>query len=307
MHYGQNAANGDKIQAIDEEARKPTLTVMLPTCNDGWRLGQQLAAIVPQLRECDQLVCVVQGDPAIPLVLQSCYRRPQDVWEWHQRPMGVCQAYNHCAERSAGQWLIGASGNDEWQPGVVTAWLDAARRWPEAKVMFGHVTPVQRYSWLPETGFVNSQSLPGIWLHEGWKTHGAAAFLRRDAWGKGYIPSLEWMADHYQTFILALRHGCVDLQHHVSHVNFLPGLYSQQHDDPAAYNRAMAAQWAEWCLPEYDDVRPLGMLFQKMTGWFQLKPIPEATEGGAIKDNLHRQVSDGQHGQFGLHRMENVG
>jgi hypothetical protein len=133
--------------------------------------------------------------------------------------------------------------------------------------MFGHIHGADRMKWGEGTSFIEKHQLPIIWKAEGWKTHGAAVFIRRDVWGKGYVPAIEWMADHVQTLLLAMRWGCVDLMHRISRVNFLPGGFSQAHADDVRYNAAIRATKREVELPEYDDIRASINLFHALTGW----------------------------------------
>ena len=249
----------------------PTLSVLLPCKDDRWRLGTQLEAILKQLRPCDELILLADGSDARTRWVMDQFTEPQIKRFSNAEPSGVCGAYNQCAALARGEWLLGASGNDEVQPGAVSSWLSAAQRFPEARVMFGHIHGWERKPWLPDTGEVLPGWLPAIWLAEGWKTHGAACFLRRDVWGKGYLPELAWFADHFQSMVLTWRYGCVDLHAYISRVNFLPDGFSQSHGDKEKYNRAIRACREEFAKPEYDDVRRHGEVFDKITGWLKEK------------------------------------
>ena len=137
------------LSAEDEHDIKvgtlPTLSVLLPTYNDRWRLGTQIEAIVPQLRPVDELVILVQAADGTQEFLRTRFRQPNVRWVFGPDPLGVCQAYNLAASMARGTWVIGASGNDEWQAGTLNAWLDAATRWPEARVMCGFTHPFESH------------------------------------------------------------------------------------------------------------------------------------------------------------------
>ena len=261
------------LSAEDEHDIKvgtlPTLSVLLPTYNDRWRLGTQIEAIVPQLRPVDELVILVQAADGTQEFLRSRFRQENVRWVFGPDPLGVCQAYNLAASMARGTWVIGASGNDEWQAGTLNAWLDAATRWPEARVMCGFTHPFSRMKWLPGTGFCTPADLIFVRHAEGWKTHGAAVFLRRDVWGRGYVPEIEWMADHVQCLLLAMRWGCVDLHHYCSLVTNREGSYCHGHNTNELYNAAIRATRREAYSEEWADIREMVRLYDETTGWLK--------------------------------------
>lgn len=246
---------------------QPTLSVLLPTAGDRGRLLVQLDAIVPQLIDGDELILLNDGADVLTDTIADLFPRANIVRLRTDRPSGVCKAYNRCAAAATKSWVLGASGNDEVQPGALELWRSAARAWPEARVMFGHIVDWKMKPWLPETGFVHAGWLPAIWLDQGWQTHGAAAFLRRDCWGKGYIPELGYMADHFQTMLLAYEYGCVYLHANISRVWFHARSFSQAHGNLDIRNGTKAAWMTELARPEYDRVRPAFELFDRITGW----------------------------------------
>ena len=78
------------LSAEDEHDIKvgtlPTLSVLLPTYNDRWRLGTQIEAIVPQLRPVDELVILVQAADGTQEFLRTRFRQPNVRWVFGPDP-----------------------------------------------------------------------------------------------------------------------------------------------------------------------------------------------------------------------------
>jgi hypothetical protein len=185
--------------------------------------------------------------------------------------LGVCGGYNLAAELATKDWVLGANDHNELVDGSIDSFRSYAAACPTARVMFGHISGWRRLGWIHGGGYIQPGQLPPIWAAEGWRTHGAAAFIRRDSWGAGYRPQLGYMADHEQTMTLAFRHGCVDIPAVISRVDFRPDGYSQAHGDLAERNRILA-EWRKLIdTPEFADVREAYLLFDKITGHFAQK------------------------------------
>ena len=137
--------------------------------------------------------------------------------------------------------------------------------------MHGRIDSMSRWGWVEGGGYVAAASLPLLWSSGQWITHGAETFIRRDSWGVGYRPELEWMADQEQSLTLAMRHGCVDIPALISHVEFSPGNYSQQHGDKEKFNRVIRAWRALIDTPEFGDVREQYLLLHSITGHFSVR------------------------------------
>lgn len=266
------AASAKNTQAPDKlPTHFPTLSVILPTLNDSFRLGVQLQAILPQLKECDELLLQLDGSDALTRSVAEAFSHPCLKIESIPYPSGVCRAYNRLGKLASKEWILGASGNDEVQPGAIDAWRESVIQFPEARVVHGWIERDNRRPWKWETDYVYPEEMPAIWRKVGWATHGACTFIRSDVWGKGYVEELQWLADNFQTLILAWRYGCVELQKHVSRILFAPGEFSSQHANPKLFNAAQIAVRKEWARPEYDDVRDMGNLFAEITGWLDDK------------------------------------
>jgi len=244
------------------------LSILLPCKNEAKTLRRQLDAIYGQIRPQDEVVMLDDASTDDTLGIMREFARTKDTVIVHDTSAGVCEAFNACAFDAGNEWILGASGNDCVLPGTVKAFEDAETKFPYARVMFGHIKQWNRQAWRSETGWIPQSSMLPLWTKwAGHRTHGAAAFLRRDSWGDGYLPKLEWMADWFQTLLLAMRHGCVFLDHVCSDVFMGPGQFSSQHGDVGAYNRVIDAMKAEFESVKYGDVRELGRQFHKITGW----------------------------------------
>lgn len=276
---------------------EPTLSILLPVRNDGPTLARQLDAIVPQLRDVDQLVFLDDGSTDDSLEILKAKRHSNTTIIRRYAPSGVCEAYNQCAAHARGTWVLGCSGNDEVQPGTIAEWHAAAIRWPHARVMFGHICDWPKLPFRTSTDFVAPDELPELFrVHRGLNTHGAAAFLRRDSWGRGYIHELAWMADWYQTMMLAFQYGFVQLDHICSRVTFGGDSFSAGHADDAKFNRVIDAMRKEWERPDNDHIRELGTLFDRYTGWLANRhsrpaPMPAPRPTGRLPCNRFEKLS----------------
>jgi len=250
-----------------------SLSVLLPTLNDEWRLGTQLDAILNQLRDQDEVILLLDGSNARTVEIAESFDCPQLRKVSNKEPSGVCEAYNQCFASARGNWVIGASGNDEWQPGTIDAFADAVEGWPDAKLIIGHVMNMTRQGFSQETCFVEPCNLLRVWSHDGFRTHGAAVFLHRSVWGKGYIPALGWMADFWQALCAACRHGYIDLKHEVSYVHFLKNSFCGGQGDPDFFNAVVRAAGVEVAKPFYDDIRAMIAQYHEITDFFAEKPI----------------------------------
>ena len=261
----------------------PSLSILLPCKNEEGTMLRQIRAVVSQLRRGDQVVYLDDGSSDFTRRLMEMACRPDDVILSNAKSVGVCNAYNQCAKAATGDWILGTSGNDLVQPGVIAAWRRAAATWPEARLAFGNIEGWRPLEWRERYGFVAPHEWPAVWQRcQGFRTHGAAAFIRRDAWGDGYLPDLEWMADWYQTFVVALRWGSIHLPIVCSKVFFGGESFSAQHSDDDKYNKAMRCMNAHWLESKNDDVRVLGDAFHQMTGWLNLRdprPAPPRHPG----------------------------
>ena len=126
----------DKIPVPQSEpANKPTLSVLLPTYCDGWRLGVQLQAILSQLSEDDELILLLDGSDELTREVANSIEHPSLRIHSNERPSGVCSAFNQCHLHASKDWILGASGNDELQPGTIDAWRFAVQQWPDAHAL----------------------------------------------------------------------------------------------------------------------------------------------------------------------------
>ena len=260
-------SNTDDYPSVPAKVVEPTLSVIIPTYRDRWRLAVQLDAVVPQLRECDECVVLQQGECPVSNAIHEIYHRPNLRWKVMPEPLGVCGAYNLAAAMAKGTWIAQLSGNDEWQPGTLAVWLYAARRFPEARIMHGHTIGMTMTPWLEATGFVPSDWLAAIWTQQGWKLHGSSTLIRRDSWGEGYPPTLGYMADQFLAMRLTMLHGCVYLRHKCSYVNFLPSGLSQQHGVQVSRDKEKAEFLRLLRLPENAVFYHEWKIFDTITGW----------------------------------------
>jgi glycosyltransferase involved in cell wall biosynthesis len=252
--------------AVPGEPR-PTLSVILPTWRNRWRLGTQLEAVLSQITDRDELIVLVQEADEVDELMRQRFAGPRVRWIFAPQPLGVCGAYNYAASVATKDWIAQLSGNDEWQPGAYDVWLDAARKWPEARIMHGHVRAMTMLPWLPETGWVSSTWLAGIWNHQGWKLHGSGTLIRRDSWGEGYPRTLGYMADQFLAMKLTMLHGCVYLRHYMSYVNWLPGGASQAHGIQVARNNEKAEFLRLLKEPENKEFYEQFLKFDAITHW----------------------------------------
>lgn len=247
---------------------RPTISILLPTHNRCWTLGRQIEAVLPQLLDGDELIVIANGCTDQTLAVVDLLENSRMSVRTFSVAMGVCGGYNAAAMFAETDWVLGANDHNELSPFALNHFRLWAQSCPTARLMFGHIDAMQRVGYIEGGGFVDPVHWPAIWAVDGMRTHGAAAFIRRDSWGVGYRPELEWMADHEQTMTLAIRHGCVDIPELISHVEFRRGNYSQAHADPVLRAKVLRAWRALIDTPEFEDVREQYLIFDRITGHF---------------------------------------
>jgi glycosyltransferase involved in cell wall biosynthesis len=245
----------------------PTLSVLLPTYHDRWRLGTQLEAVLSQIGAMDEVIVLVQDGQDTDLFFSQQCSDARVKWRNHDEPLGVCGAYNACASWATGTWIAQLSANDEWQPGTRNVWLDAARRWPDARVMHGHILNWEMLPWDSATNWFPKEVLPLVWANQGWRVHGSATFIRRDSWGEGYPPTLGYMADQFLAMKLTMLHGAVYLRHKCSYISMIPAGVSQAHGVQVERNKEKAEFMRLLHLPENLEFFKEFQVFDKITQW----------------------------------------
>lgn len=245
-------------------------SILLPCRNEANVLETQLSAILPQLEQGDQIVALDDGSTDDTQLVFRNILRPQDVLLTAPNGSGVCGAYNTCGAAASKDIILGQSGNDVMQPGTLARARQVFALWPNAKVAFGTIKGWSRVIDGVSDRFVTPDQLPLVWQQSrGFLTHGASAFMRREVWGEGYLPQLRWMADWYQTLLIAMRHGCIWMDHVCSQVNFSRDSFSAQHADTEKYNAVVEEMVKDFGRPCYDDIRPLGEQFNRICGWLR--------------------------------------
>ena len=250
---------------------EPTISVILPTQNRCWTLGRQISAIWPQIHADDQLIILANG--CTDYTTQIVSLNSDWLWDYfvvHER-LGVCGAYNMAASMARCDWILGANDHNELAPMALDAFRRMAVKHPTTRVMHGRIDAMPRWGWIDGGGYVPPASIPLIVSARQWITHGAETFIRRDSWGAGYRPELEWMADQEQSLTLAFRYGVVDIPALISHVEFRKGNYSQAHGDKDRFNRVIRAWRALIDTVEFEDVRDQYLLLHQLTGHFNTR------------------------------------
>ena len=77
----------------------PTLSVLLPTLNDGYRLGVQLSGILDQLTNEDEIVLLTDGSDDLTRMVARSIESPIIRRLDRHKPSGVCNAYNLSRKR----------------------------------------------------------------------------------------------------------------------------------------------------------------------------------------------------------------
>ena len=241
----------------------PSLSVLLPSKDRSALLKRQVACIMPQLTDKDQVVFLDDGSSDDTWrVMTKIARRRRDCVLHNDKANGVNDAYNQCARLADCEWLTGAADDDEVQPGAYLAARTAISECPEARICFGRVQ--QSPLWFRAPTFVAADRMNEFWNQVGKQdTHGAAAFIRRDVWGEGYTHG-KWMGDWWQAFKITVRHGCLFIPTVISNLGSNPG-YSSQHGDDAKYNKALDQIREDVASEACKDIRTAIMAYHSIT------------------------------------------
>jgi glycosyltransferase involved in cell wall biosynthesis len=254
--------------------------VVLAAYNEAVYLPTQLWALTHQDRPADEYIFLNDGSTDDTGALLRGVPGPNVTILTRPAPSGPECAVNAAASRAAGDWLYIASANDVVQPGAFAAWAAALRDHPDAVLMAGDLAHLA-LGWRPGTGALPPSQLVGKWEH-GHIIHGAGVFIRRDAFGLGYDPTLEWLADWWLYHTTALRHGLVYLAQPIAAVRSLPGSHSHSYQDAGRLARVVARVAALLDAPDTADIRAAFL----RTG---LLDIPEAGSG-AVRGLLAEAV-----------------
>ncbi len=113
-------------------------SVVIPTRGRPAYLEVALGSIVPQARECDAEVLVVDDAGESPEV-RALAERAGARYEPHPGPLGLNAARNTGLERSSGELVVYVDDDIRACPGWLAALLDGARSYPQADVFTGPV------------------------------------------------------------------------------------------------------------------------------------------------------------------------
>ena len=200
-----------------EGLTRPSLSVLLPCRDEAPLLPRQLDAILAQLAEDDELLLLDDGSRDGTLALMRAAKSPQVCILGAPTSVGAAAAYNFLAGRATCEWLLAASAHDVLQPGAIAAWRKLPAEWPNCKIIFGPVVPDFPLPWEEFPRLFSREDLTRhVWQqHKGHHPHRTGAFIRVDAWGRGYGAGGR-LAGWWHGFQLAARHGCGYMPYNVS-------------------------------------------------------------------------------------------
>ncbi len=238
---------------------KPTLSVILPACNEEKRLPRQLAAILGQSRPCDQLVLRDDGSTdgtygmMLEAKMQHGHRIPIDIYQI-PTPSGINRAFNESARCTNGDWLYLASANDEVLPSAFAQWAAGVEAFPDARIACG--SPYRNYlGWLPKMGFLTAQQFRLCVQRQ--YCHGCGTFIRRDAWEQYgcYREDLGSLADFFLYNAISLREGLLYLPEAISKSSFWHSASGHQDTKDKAKRAEIVGRIRELLAGEFADLK----------------------------------------------------
>ena len=244
----------------------PSLSILLPCHNEEKLLTRQLASILPQLEDVDELILLDDGSKDGTLKIMKEVACANVKLFANHEGSGVNEAYNLCARLATKQWVLGAAGNDIVQSEGIRKWREAVKECPQARICFGQIWQEPRLQWFKQPTFIPQEWIVDVWKKfHGQDTHGAACFTRRDTWEPGYSCG-EWMGDWWLAWKITARFGCLFMPHIVSMLGGKPG-FSSNHGNDERYNAAIDEIRKEAESEDCKDIRDKILAYQDICGF----------------------------------------
>lgn len=234
---------------------EPLLTVILCVYNDAAYLRRSLQSILGQALGPDQLILVddASTDGSLDIAREFAARHPCVEIVRNSRNLGALASGAAALDRAKGAYVAWWSADDVVFDGIFAWAREAARNCPEAGVlatetevadehgrdMYSHTFALERaHAFLSPGDFAAANRRRYVWIAS------SGAFLRRDALlgTGGWRSELDWFADWFAAYAVALRHGVVLIGRVGSRVSKRPDSYgAQARGDPRRRNAAIRA------------------------------------------------------------------
>jgi glycosyltransferase involved in cell wall biosynthesis len=201
------------------ETSKPKLTAAIPCYNQAHLLVGQLAAFAQQDYQPLEILLLDDGSTdATTSIMQSfCDTFPHARILDKQPNQGVIAALNRLVDEATGDYIICSAADDQVQPGMFSALMDCAIRFPQCGLVFCDTIcegqgrrEVKSFGLAPETTYFPPEAIVEHYRSEAvpWIPGNATMWNRQRLIEVGkYRPELGAMCDFLPCWLLAFRYG----------------------------------------------------------------------------------------------------
>lgn len=196
------------------------LSVVIAARNEERHLPEQLLAIQTQAVRPDEIVLTDDGSTDRTLEIMQAFAAsvPGVRIIVNEESVGATAAQNRGVYESTGDWIYDASANDVIQPGAFAAFADALRLDPDTVLVTGDLAGLP-LGWTARPARLAPQTVAALLGGRG-IIHGAATFVRRDAWDEcgGWPSDIGGYADALMWHVLGCRYGLTYTPHPIAWV-----------------------------------------------------------------------------------------
>jgi len=226
--------------------KRPTISIVMPNYNHATEMRVSLATIVNQSRPADEIIVVDDGstDTSREVIAEFAAGCPALRLVRHGTRQGVAAAVNRGLAETTTSHIILASADERIMPDMCEQMEMALNDFPDAALVIAQFT-----EWFPETGLLRygDDNECKLWFVDGarpvWvsarqfqcllhRRHvrlaaNSAMFARAALFEVGlFDPALQWHADWFAIYAIALRYGFVAVPRVLSWYRVAPGSFS---------------------------------------------------------------------------------
>ncbi len=223
---------------------RSTLSILMPNYNHARYLPDSLGALCRQTRMPDEILVLDDGstDQSYEIIQSYANRYPVIRVLRNMENKGLQYSINKLVAEARGDYIACAAADDMVLPEFVAAAMEVLERHPDAGLSFSEFLIIRQdgsrlncshdnpsaYGFADLAEYEDPQTFAArfasgyVWISSN------TVVARRDALiaAGGFIDRLEWHADWFAFYVVALRHGVCPIRKELAAIRQRPGSYS---------------------------------------------------------------------------------